>query len=392
MKNKRTMFCLIALGVLSALILGLEIWVMAHAMANAGSVSTASKETGQEDSSADAAFVNGSVGEGNVLLFGGDLNLSDDGDTMRALTQAGGEISSCIDQSLIDVMNAAAVFCVNDEFVFTAENTPAQEKANTFASAPENISILRALGVDLVTLANDHAFDYGEQGLRDTLAALDEAKISHVGAGEDSAQAAEPALFQVGEKKVAYVNANQVGARSLTTGEKISSDVVFFCDEDTDSLTQAIEDAKAQADYVICCLHWGLEYNSQRTQDQQTAARDCIDAGADVVVGTHPHCLQSIEYYQGKPIFYSLGSLWYSEKELDTCLLTLTVPQGEGELSAVLIPAVQKDCVTKAASKSQAKKMFSQLEERSSGVSIGENGMVSQAGEKDVSEGDQLAE
>lgn len=390
MREKRTMFCLIALGVLAAFVLVLEIWVMAHAMANAGDTAPAGTEDSQADSS--AVSDNSAGAESSILLFGGDLNLDDDGEPMTALAQTEGDISDCIDQSLVNMMNSAAVFCVNDEFAFTTESTPAEDKAKAFASDPENVSILQALGVDLVTLANDHIYDYGEQGLSDTLAALDGANISYVGAGADSAQAGEPVIFQIGEKKVAYVNANQIGERSLTTGMAMNPAGIFFCDTDTAELTQAIQSAKGQADYVVCCLHWGLEYNERQTTDQQTAARDCIDAGADVVVGTHPHCLQAIEYYQDKPIFYSLGSLWYSGKELDACLLALTVPQGKGELTPVLIPIVQKDCTTKAASGSKERAIFSQLEELSPGVTIGENGRVSQSEkEPEAAEGDQSA-
>ena len=100
---------------------------------------------------------------------------------------------------------------------------------------------------------------------------------------------------------------------------------------------------------VVCCVHWGIEYSYELEQVQKDTARAYIDAGADVIVGTHSHCLQGIEYYKGAPIFYNLGNFWFNEKDLLTCLLELRVTgtKEDWKLNATVVPARQAGCVTK---------------------------------------------
>lgn len=100
---------------------------------------------------------------------------------------------------------------------------------------------------------------------------------------------------------------------------------------------------------MVCCVHWGIEYSYELEQAQKDTARAYIDAGADVIVGTHSHCLQGIEYYKGAPIFYNLGNFWFNEKDLLTCLLELRVTgtKEDWKLNAAVVPARQAGCVTK---------------------------------------------
>ena len=98
---------------------------------------------------------------------------------------------------------------------------------------------------------------------------------------------------------------------------------------------------------MVCCVHWGIEYSYELEQVQKDTARAYIDAGADVIVGTHSHCLQGIEYYKGAPIFYNLGNFWFNEKDLLTCLLELHVTgtKEDWQLDATIVPAHQAGCV-----------------------------------------------
>lgn len=84
-----------------------------------------------------------------------------------------------------------------------------------------------------------------------------------------------------------------------------------------------MQETKEKADFVIAYIHWGTEYSETLETAQTEGARELIDAGADVVLGAHPHCLQGMEYYNGKPILYSLGNYWFNEKTLDTILAEL---------------------------------------------------------------------
>ena len=86
---------------------------------------------------------------------------------------------------------------------------------------------------------------------------------------------------------------------------------------------QTIKEAKENADYVIAFVHWGTEYSYELEEVQLSTGKEYLDAGADIVIGAHPHCLQGIEYYNGKPIIYSLGNFWFNDKTLDTILLNI---------------------------------------------------------------------
>ena len=104
-------------------------------------------------------------------------------------------------------------------------------------------------------------------------------------------------------------------------------------------------EAKEQADLVIAYIHWGTEYSEELEAAQTEGARALVDAGADVVLGAHPHCLQGVEFYKGKPVLYSLGNYWYNEKTLDSVLVKLRFygDDREQHLETVLVPARQEN-------------------------------------------------
>ena len=147
---------------------------------------------------------------------------------------------------------------------------------------------------------------------------------------------------------MAYVNATRAELTLYTPDAGENSPGVLSC-YDPAQFEKVIAQAKQQADLVVCCVHWGIEYSYELEQVQKDTARAYIDAGADVIVGTHSHCLQGIEYYKGAPIFYNLGNFWFNEKDLLTCLLELRVTgtKEDWKLNATVVPARQAGCVTK---------------------------------------------
>lgn len=92
---------------------------------------------------------------------------------------------------------------------------------------------------------------------------------------------------------------------------------------DTELFLQTIREGKENADFCIAFVHWGTEYSYDLERAQLDTGKEYLDAGADAVIGAHSHCLQGMEYYDGKPIIYSLGNYWFNEKTLDTMLLQL---------------------------------------------------------------------
>lgn len=337
-----TVICLIIGGVQSLVAQAEEKQKAAEEAAALAAEQEAQRQAEEEQAAALAAQYD------FTLAFMGDVNLDDSWYTMEYLAEQPNGITDCIDPDLLARMQAADLFCVNSEFAFTEGGEALEGKAYTFRSKPSNVSIYQTMGVDLVTLANNHIYDFGPEGLTDTLATLDGAGIAHVGAGENLAEASEPYYTEIQGKTIGFVDACCAEKIRYTPEATEDSSGVLLCYE-TDKFVAAIQEAKANADYVIALVHWGTDYVYEASEEQRSTAQEYIDAGADVVIGAHSHCLQGIEYYNGKPIFYSLGSCWFNEKTLETFLLELhfTGDGTGGEMTATIVPAFQTGCTTR---------------------------------------------
>jgi len=204
------------------------------------------------------------------------------------------------------------------------------------ALAPE----LRRLGVDVATLANNHASDFGLTGLRDTLAAVQGAGVRTVGAGEDLEAAMAPAVVARGGLRVAFLGfattlpqgcaaaANRPGLAGVRVLSRYVVDPVTVDENpgiapyvetevmpgDAERAVAATARAKADADVVVVGVHWGVPhgwtaaFQSELADYQAPLGHMLVDAGADAVIGHHPHVLHGVEVYRGRPIFYSLGN------------------------------------------------------------------------------------
>ncbi len=312
-----------------------------------------------------------------VMEFAGDMNLDDSWYVMDYLHSHGGEISDCIDPSLIQRMVDADLCCINNEFTYSKRGTPMAGKAFTFRGDPENVSILNTLGVDVVTLANNHIYDYGADAFLDTLDTLKGAGIDYVGAGRNQKEAMEPVYYEIDGITIALVNATRAEKNVMTPEAGKNTPGVLRC-YDTTLFEEEIAEADRNADVVVCCVHWGTEYSYTLEEVQRSTARTYIDAGADVIVGTHSHCLQGIEYYKDVPVFYSLGNFWFNEKELNTCLLELTVTgtKEDWKLKPGIVPALQSGCRTRELADGQ--EVFDLLESISVNAGIQKDGTVYQ--------------
>ena len=180
-----------------------------------------------------------------------------------------------------------------------------------FNGDPRGILSLTTAGVDLVSLANNHAMDHGQLALTDTLATLDKAKIGHAGAGMNTTAAWKPAIVTVKGRRIAYVAATEnIPAHFLPTPTRGG----VANGNDLTRLLATVRAAHKQADIVIVSVHWGVEQSYTPTARQKHDARALIDAGADVVLSHHPHVMQGIDTYKGKLIAYSLGNFLFPYK------------------------------------------------------------------------------
>ncbi len=267
------------------------------------------------------------------LGFAGDINFDESWPTTQYMDREGG-IEAVFSQNLFDLMRGFDIFMVNNEFTYSTRGEET-DKTYHFRANPSRVSNLHTLGADIVLLANNHVFDYGEDALLDTLDTLDAAGIPYVGAGRNIEEAKRPYYFTVNGRKIAYVAASSAEeyTPSIATRAADEDESGILACYDPSLFLEVIGEAAEEADYVIASVHWGMEYESEYYDSQRELAERMISAGADAIIGTHTHCLQGINFIEGKPVFYSLGNYWFNEKDLYTGLaeLTLNVPSDPGQ-------------------------------------------------------------
>jgi len=213
------------------------------------------------------------------------------------------------------VLDSADVLVGNLECALTAGGER-QSKSYTFAAPPETAQALGLAGFDVLSLANNHSMDYGSQGLLDTRANLDQVGIASVGAGVDATEARSPVILERNGLRLAFLAYMDVPAEF--TGFDAQSWIATASQPgiawaDLDQIKTDVAAARLQADVVVVLLHSGFEIFDAITSTQRAEAHAAIDAGAALVVGSHPHILQIIEQYQGGLIAYSLGNFVFDD-------------------------------------------------------------------------------
>jgi poly-gamma-glutamate synthesis protein (capsule biosynthesis protein) len=250
----------------------------------------------------------------------------------------------------------------------------------TFRANPSRVSVLQEMGVDIVTLANNHVYDYGKQALLDTFTTLKDAGIDYFGAGENLEEAMKPVYYEIDGKTIAFVGASRAEKYKLTPQATETDPGILRC-YDTELFLEVIREADANADFVIAVVHWGTEYSYDLENVQLSSGKEYLDAGADAIIGGHSHCLQGMEYYDGKPIIYSLGNYWFNSKTLDSMLIQLHFSGDDngGGLEVSVVPAIQKGSRTQIVTETEEQeRIYSFLERISINVEIDENGIVTE--------------
>lgn len=146
---------------------------------------------------------------------------------------------------------------------------------------------------------------------------------------------------------------------------------------DNADFLNVIKDARAQCDLLFVYVHWGTENSTALEHAQIKGAREYIDAGADVIVGAHTHCLQGMEFYKNKPIIYSVGNFWFNSKTLDSCVMTFTIDK-DMNVQTQILPLLQKGCETRLlTAENERRALFDRVESyEPQGVSIRDDGIV----------------
>lgn len=208
-------------------------------------------------------------------------------------------------ENVYDVFSQDDMTIVNLEGVLTYSDQMAGGRTYNIKGDPEYAHILTLGSVETVSMANNHRLDFGEGGTKDTVAALEEEGIIY-------AYDSIVGIYENKGIKVGYVSVNEIGY-----GRGIEKQM-------QDGIAQLKEEG---VDLILACCHWGIELDHYPTDFQRTFGKECIDWGADLVIGHHPHVLQGVEEYQGKYIIYSLGNFCFGANRNPTDKDTMIIQQ-----------------------------------------------------------------
>lgn len=310
------------------------------------------------------------------LLFAGDVLLDEHYAVMANLLDRGGKIEEAFSTELLTAMRSADFFMLNNEFTFTNRGTPTGGKQFTFRANPEKVSVLQDMGVDMVSVANNHIYDYGEISLLDTLDTLDSAGIAYTGAGENLEEAMKPVYLIANGMKIGIVSATQIERNGTpdTKEATVTTPGVLRC-MDTKNLLKVIEQMEESCDYTILYIHWGTELKEEIDWLQEEQAPIYAQAGVDLIIGDHPHCLQKIDTVAGVPVVYSLGNFWFNSKTQNSCVVEVVLR--EKELHTMkFIPCKQEDSRTRLLEGMEKQGVLNYMRDISPNIMIDENGYV----------------
>ena len=312
-----------------------------------------------------------------TIDFAGDLCLCENWYTLDKYDAESGMLENCISKDLIERLNAADIFMLNNEFTFSDRGEPLPGKYYTFRAATSRIGILSELGVDTVSLSNNHIYDFGPDAFFDTLDTLHSANITTFGGGGTISDAKKPVYYDIKNIKVGFVGATCAEKIRYTPEASESSPGVLLAYDDTEYL-EVIREAKENCDFLVAYIHWGNEDTHEVTNSQKTMGHEFIDAGADIVIGGHSHVLQGIEYYNGKPIIYSLGDFWFNDETKETGVIEIDV-SAEGLQDMRFLPCMQENFTTSLKTdETEKRRIFDFLQDISFGVTIDNNGIISE--------------
>ena len=312
-----------------------------------------------------------------TMTFAGDILFDKNYAIYSSFLQRGGEIEKCLSEPLLEKMRTADIMMVNNEFPYTDRGEPTPDKMYTFRAPTDSVRVLFEMGVDIVSLANNHASDYGQISLLDSLDTLENAGMPYVGAGRNLEEAMHPYYFESDGYVIAVVSATQIEryAAPSTPGATETSPGVFRCYDPTLAI-ECIKEAKENSDFVVLYVHWGTESTDQLDWAQNAQAPQYAEAGADLIIGDHPHVLQEIGYIGDVPVVYSLGNFWFNSRTLDTCMVTATIREGDLE-SLQFIPCLQSGCSTSLLEDTEKMRVINYMRSISGTALIDDEGFVS---------------
>lgn len=279
-----------------------------------------------------------------TLSFVGDISLADDWEIIPYYDSRGQGVYGILGGEVVDIMKSADIMVANNEFTVSNRGSKLPNKYYTFRAKPERLAIYDEMGVDIVSIANNHAYDYGEDAFLDTLKYLKEYDIPYVGGGVNRKEATSPYYFVANGYKIAFIGATRAEKYILTPEAKENSSGVFRAYDPT-LLLETISEVKKTSDYVVVLIHWGREDSHKLEDVQVETGKKYIDAGVDLLIGSHAHVLQGMEFYNGKLIAHNLGDFIFNRETKDTGILNVTISD-DGNMSYEFVPCFQSNFKT----------------------------------------------
>lgn len=311
-----------------------------------------------------------------TIAFTGDILFDDEYSMMAMLKQRGGDLSSSISAETLELMQSVDIMVVNNEFPYTERGVPAENKDFTFRADYDTANYLLDMGADVAILANNHTYDFGEVGLLDTLDTLNDIGVIPVGAGRNIDEASRPVYFIINDTKIAIVAATQIEriSRPISIAATETTPGTFRCFTET-LIYDKIAEAKANADFVIVCVHWGTEKTETLDCYQLDQAPLMEAAGADLIIGDHPHVLQGIKYYNDTPCIFSLGNFWFNSYTIDTGIVKVEIANDTLK-SFQFIPCLQSGNFTRMTDGEDSVRILNTMRRLSEMVNIDDDGYV----------------
>lgn len=312
-----------------------------------------------------------------TMTFVGDVYLSDV--LYQKYSEAG--VLGFLSPKVKEVIYDADLSIMNHEYVATDGVAKVDYQLFTFKAPKERQVILQEMGVDIMTLANNHILDYGIEGLSDTMESLDALEIAYMGAGNNVAEAMAPVIKEVQGKKIGFLAAS----RFIPTGGWYALEnrpgvmATYESRPEYQMLLDEIKRTKEEenCDFVVVYLHFGIEKEVMPADYQRTLSHSYIDAGADLVIGSHAHRIQGIEYYKDKMIFYNLGNFLFSNYPSDSVVVQIEINE-DNSYQAKVLPCKSQNYRTEDISGVEAETLYGEILDRSFGISIDVEGNISQ--------------
>lgn len=236
-------------------------------------------------------------------------------------------------EKVTPIFKKSDLVLVNLETSIGTKGTASPDKSYTFQSKPQTLDGLVNAGVHGVSIANNHILDFGQEGFIETLENLEQRDIKYAGGGRNLERALEPAVWNINGQRIGFLAFSRVIYDMSWYATSNRPGIVSAYDNYVEQIEKTIAESKKNIDFLIVSVHWGKEREQYPQDYQRRVGKIMIDAGADVVMGHHPHVLQGIEFYKEKPIIYSLGNFVFNSiGQLSNQTMIFNIEVGEGRI------------------------------------------------------------